>query len=223
MAETISRFTRSLRRLVWLAAFLFVLQMIGVVVGLPAPLCDWLYAKDLQPNETPHTVVVLGGGGVPSSSTLLRLYCAAEFGRSLTGATFIVSLPADQNPDEASVGRMRDELVLRGIPASRIRMETRGTSTRHQAVNVRSLLGDEARHQPLVVVTSGFHMRRSVLAFRAVGFSNVRGELAAGADVEADLGWFTGLRYGIWKNWELQAELVRELCALAFYKLRGWA
>ncbi len=64
MAETISRFVRTFRRLVWLAALLFVLQMIGAIVGLPRPLCDWLHAKDLQPNETPRAVVVLG---IPAS------------------------------------------------------------------------------------------------------------------------------------------------------------
>jgi uncharacterized SAM-binding protein YcdF (DUF218 family) len=117
---------------------------------------------------------------------------------------------------------MRDELVMRGIPASQIRMETRGTSTRHQAVNIRSLLGDEARQQPLVVVTSGFHVRRAVLAFRAVGFTNVRGLHAGGVDVEADLGWFTGLRYGVWNNWAKEAELMRELFAMVVYKVSGW-
>jgi len=222
MAENVSRFVRILRHLVWVAAVLFALQLIFAVVGLPRPLCDWLSAKDLQPRETPRTIVVLGGGGVPSASTLMRLYYAAEFGRSLTGVTFVVSLPADEKPDEAGVGRMRGELVMRGIPASQIQMETRGLSTRHQAVNIHSLLGDEARQQPLVVVTSGFHMRRAVLAFRASGFTNVRGLLAANIDAEADFGWFTGLRYGVWNNWAGEAELTRELLALAAYKLRGW-
>lgn len=222
MGKEGSSVMRTVRRLVWLAALLFALQMIGAVVGLPRPLCDWLRAKDLQPHEMPRTIVVLGGGGVPSQSTLIRLYYAAEFGRSLTGAAFIVSLPADEKPDEASVGRMRNELVMRGIPASQIQMETRGTSTRHQAVNIRSLFGDEARHQPLVVVSSGYHLRRAVLAFQKAGFTNARGLLAANVDVEADLGWFTGLRYGVWNNWAAEAELVRELIALAAYKLRGW-
>jgi len=89
-------------------------------------------------------------------------------------------------------------------------------------VNIRALLGDEARQQPLVVVTSGFHVRRAVLAFREVGFPNVRGLLAASVDAEADLGWFTGLRYGIWRNLASEAELMRELIAFATYKLRGW-
>ncbi len=222
MGENSSRFIHLLRRFVWTAALLFVLQLIFAIVGLPRPLCDWLHAKDLQPIETPHTIVVLGGGGVPSASTLLRLYYAAEFGRGLTGVTFVVSLPADEKPDEASVGRMRNELVTRGIPASQIRMETRGLSTRHQAVNIGSLLGDKARQKPIVVVTSGYHIRRAVLAFRAAGFTNVRGLLAANVEAEADFGWFTGLRYGVWNNWAQEAELMRELIVLMFYKLHGW-
>jgi uncharacterized SAM-binding protein YcdF (DUF218 family) len=222
MAENTSRFVRTFRQLVWLAAVLFVLQMLGAIIGLPRPLCRWLNALDLQPNETPRTIVVLGGGGVPSMSTLIRLYYAAELGRGCTGTTFIVSLPADEKPDEASVGRMRNELIMRGIPESQIRMETRGTSTRQQAVNTRSLLGDEARHQPLVVVSSHYHVRRAVLAFRAVGFTRVRGLFAGNIEPEADLGWFTGLRYGVWNTWAHEPELVRELIAFAAYKLRGW-
>lgn len=222
MPATASGATRAYRWLVRVAAALFALQLLGAIVGLPRPVGDWLHAKDLRPRETPRAIVVLGGGGVPSPSTLLRLYCAAEYGRSFTGVTFIVSLPADERPDEASVGRMRDELILRGIPASQIQMETRGLNTRQQAVNIRSLLGEARRHEPLVVVTSGFHVRRAVLAFRKAGFTHVRGLHATSADVEADLGWFTGLRYGIWKNWAGQIDFVRELLALAVYKLRGW-
>jgi uncharacterized SAM-binding protein YcdF (DUF218 family) len=219
---TNSRLRFLLRNLVRLAAALLGLQLVFAITGPPRALRDWLVGKGLEPRETPRTIVVLGGGGIPSESSLIRLYHAAQYGAGMTGTTFIVSLPADENPDANSVGRMRGELVLRGIPATQIRMETRGLGTRDQAVNIRSLLGESARQEPLVVVTSGYHVRRAVLAFRAAGFTNVRGLHAASIEAEADFGLFAWLRYGLWNNLACEADIMRELIALAFYKLRGW-
>ena len=143
---------------------MFALQLFVAITGPPRVLTDWLTCKKLQPQETPRNIVVLGGGGIPSTTSLVRLYYAAEYGRGLTGTVFVVSLPANIDPERASVGRMRDELVMRGIPAAQIRMETRGLGTRDEAVKVRELLGEAALSEPLVVVSSEFHLRRAVLA-----------------------------------------------------------
>ena len=221
MAENGSKFRRSARHIVWVAAAMFALQLIVAVTGPPHVLTDWLTCKKLQPRETPRNIVVLGGGGIPSTTSLVRLYYAAEYGRGLTGTVFVVSLPASVDPEHASVGRMRDELVMRGIPAARIRMETRGLGTRDEAVRVRELLGDEALPEPLVLVSSEFHLRRAVLAFRRVGFANVRGLQADDVGAEAEFR-FANLRYGIWGNFAREAVIMRELIALLFYKLCGW-
>jgi len=217
-----SRFARWTRRVAWGAAAVFVVQCIMALTGPPRALVDWLTCENLKPQETPRTIVVLGGGGIPSTSSLIRLYYAAEYGRNMTGTTFVVSLPSNIDPERASVGRMRDELVMRGIPASRIRMETRGLGTRDEAVKVRELLGEATIHEPVVVVSSEFHLRRAVLAFRRAGFSNVRGLYADNIGAEADFR-FAGLRYGVWNNLSRQAAIMRELIALAVYKVCGWA
>jgi uncharacterized SAM-binding protein YcdF (DUF218 family) len=200
-------------------AALFLLQLALAVTGLPRGLTDWLNGQDSRPQQPPSTIVVLGGGGMPSDSTLIRLYYAAQLGQGLTGVTYIVALPAGNDAEHESVGRMRDELVLRGVPASAVRMETRGRNTHEQAVNVRAL----GVAEPVAVVSSGYHVRRAVLAFRAAGFGNVVGYNAGNVDPEGDLGWFTGLRYGVWGSWSRQAIVLRELIALAAYKLCGWA
>ncbi len=207
----------------WVAALLFAVQLVLAMAGPPASLTDWLRGKGLEPSETPRTIVVLGGGGMPSDSTLLRLYRAAEYGHGFTGAAFVVALPADGDPNTSGVGRMRDELVLRGIPSERIRLETEGRSTHEQAVKTRALLGDEFANAPLVVVSSGYHVRRAVQSYRAAGFGNVGGLAATNKDNEAHPGLFAWLRYGLWGNLAAQAEIMRELLALAAYKLRGWA
>lgn len=216
------RARRILRGLVVAAAALFVLQIVFALTGPPDCLTDWLKGKQFAPNETPRVIVVLGGSGIPSESGLIRTYHAAEIGRGLTGTTFVVSLPTEENPDTSSVGRMRDELVLRGVPAAAILMETTGLNTHEQAVNVRQLLGDTVLHEPVVVVTSGYHMRRAVLCFREAGFTNVTGSLAESVGAEYDPGAWAWLRYGIWGNMAREAEIARELTALLAYKVRGW-
>lgn len=213
---------RLLQRLWRVAGWLFVAQVVFAVTGPPFWLTNWLNAKAPVPTVTPRYIVVLGGGGIPSGSSLIRSYYAAEFGRALTGTTFVVALPTDGNPEHSSVGRMRDELVLRGIPAAKILMESRGLNTREQARNVGTLLGPAALTQPVLVVSSEYHLRRALLYFRKVGFTQLAGLNAAGTGTEADPGGWAGLRYGVWNNLVVEIKMLRELAGLAAGRLMGW-
>jgi uncharacterized SAM-binding protein YcdF (DUF218 family) len=213
---------RVARTLDAIAAIFFLLLVVLALSGPPQGIVDWLEMPELVPQETPHTIVILGGGGIPSGSTLLRTYCAAQYGKNLTDTTFIVSLPADGNPETSSVGRMRDELVMRGVPATAIRMEYRGLNTREQAVNIQHLLGPEAIDQPILIVTSGYHMRRAVSCFRRLGFTQVSGLLASEIGAEAEIGPWGLLRYGMWANLEREIGILRELAALEAYNVEGW-
>ena len=211
------------RRLWQGAGVLFLAQLLLAVAGTPPGLEDWLNGVACYPREIPRYVVVLSGGGIPSESSLIRAYYAAQFGRGLTGTTFVVAMPADQDPEHNSVGRFRDELVLRGIPADRILMETHGRNTSEQAGNIRQLIGAAALQDPLVVVTSGFHVRRAMLCFRKQGFARVAGLDAASIGAEADPGWFAFLRYRFWSHLRSQIAIIRELSAIVGYKVCGWA
>jgi uncharacterized SAM-binding protein YcdF (DUF218 family) len=165
---------------------------------------------------------VLGGEGIPSESGLMRTYCAAHLGHQYPAARLICALPADGNPDTSSVGRMRDELVLRGVARERVALETRARNTHEQSVAVRAMLGEAALGEPLLVVTSPSHARRALLCFRKAGFRKVGCEAAIGTDAEADMGRHVFLRYGFWNMLEAQVRFARELTAMAVYKLRGW-
>ena len=204
-----------------LATLLFTLQVGIAVVGVPGSLYRWIATRNEGLRGTPGTIVVLGGG-IPSESGLIRTYYAAEYGRGLMGTTFIVALPTDADPDTSSVGRMRDELVLRGIPRDAIRMETAGLNTYEQARNVRRMLGDAALDEPLLVVTSPTHARRSLLCFRKVGFRAVGCRPAENTEQEADPGRWTWERYGFWITLVLEVNIVRELSAMLVYKAQGW-
>jgi uncharacterized SAM-binding protein YcdF (DUF218 family) len=210
------------RILAFIAIVVFLLQILLAVTGPPQGIVDWLEMPELAPRETPRNIVVLGGGGIPSGSSLLRTYYAAQYGKNLTGTTFVVALPADGNPETSSVGRMRDELVFRGVPLSAIRMEYHGLNTHEQAVNVQRLLGPAALDQPILIVTSGYHMRRAVACFRNLGFTKVEGLLASEIGAEAEIGPWGWLRYGAWANLERGIRVLRELAALAAYKFEDW-
>ena len=101
-------------------------------------------------------------------------------------------------------------------------MEHEALNTHEQAEAIATLLGPDALDAPLVVVTSPFHVRRSFLCFRKVGFTNVTGLAAHDVTAEADFGGRVRLRYGFWDALETEIHFTREVVALLYYKLRGW-
>jgi uncharacterized SAM-binding protein YcdF (DUF218 family) len=210
------------RTLVRISAALFLVQ-----IALATPLLDgiiesWLKVADAGVMEIPEYIVVLGGGSIPSNTGLMRTYYGATHSIAFPDATVIVALPADEDPETSSVGRMRDELVLRGVPASSILMETKGRNTHEQAERIRAMLGPGAIDAPVHIVTERSHLRRSVLCFRKAGFSRVFGIGTHSTGADADVGAGTFLRYTLWTNLQLQIRVLREMIATGVYKLRGW-
>jgi uncharacterized SAM-binding protein YcdF (DUF218 family) len=246
----VPRAIRALARLLAAAAAAaFGLQIALAFLGLPTPLTAWLGGRGLELREAPRYVVVAGGSGIPSETGLMRTYYAGLAGTAYTDAVFVVCLPAYRDPAQASVGRMRQELALRGIPDSRIRLESAGMNTHEQAANVRALLGDEALDRPVLIVTSPYHVRRAVLCFRKAGFSRCGGLPAHTVSAENDMDALSPLpftpsppgaagehplatryrqtapmpvRYWFWQNLSGQVWYFRELGSLVLYWMRGW-
>jgi len=205
-----------------IASTAFTVQILVALIGIPSCFQRWITAQDVAIAEVPHYVVVLGGGGIPSETGLIRTYYAAEYGRGATGATFIVALPSDGDPGCTSVGRMRDELIMRGVRADSILMEFRGRNTYEQACNIAEMLGSAAHEAPTLIVTSPSHARRAVLCFRKAGFRKLGCQIADNTGAEADMGRWTFERYGFWSILTREIEYLRELVAMAYYKLRRW-
>lgn len=204
-------------------ALAFAAQVGLAITGLPRPVRDWFFAAAETPGDSRvHTIVVFGGGGMPSETSLIRAYWAAQCATQRPDATVVVALPTDGDPETSSVGRLRDELVLRGVLRTAIRMECRGRNTYEQAKGIRQLLGETALQEPVLVVTSPYHMRRCILCLRKQGFARVAARPAQDFSAEADPGLWEPARYAFWARLQLHILLVRELCALAVYKLRGW-
>lgn len=117
--------------------------------------------------------IVLGlalENGKPTDDLISRLDTAEAFLRDNPGATLILTggNPGEDGRTEAAV--MRDILAERGVAEERMRLEDRAETTTENFLNVARMVdpGD-----PIVLISSGYHMDRAVRIARRAGFSNV--------------------------------------------------
>jgi uncharacterized SAM-binding protein YcdF (DUF218 family) len=238
---------RILRMTLLVAGSIFLL-LVGLAFT-PAPFWIWygMGVKKAGIHRPPDYIVVMGGGGMPSESGLMRCWYAAKVANHFTRAHIIIALPGDTGDSLSSVTQMKEELILRGIAPQRILFEDSGTNTRAQALNIwssrvtRHLSPDSSfviRHSSILLVTSPEHLYRAVLAFQKVGFLKVDGVPAFEKTIEADLNfsarklgarhWVPDvgenitIRYQFWLHLEYELLVLREYFALAYYKLQGW-
>ncbi len=232
----------------------FLLRLIGgllklagfcalVLFGLcftpyPWQACRWLATDPVRLSVPPNYIVVLGGGGIPSETGLMRCYAAAAQARLYADARIIVALPVDGDYAGSSAEKMKDELVLRGVAAERIAHETEGRNTREQAVKTAALIVPDPAATPVLLVTSPVHLKRALLSFRKTGFGNIEGAARFGESIEADMtydardldadrpapgvGQSLFLRYQFWTNLMYELRAAHEGCALAYYWWMGW-
>lgn len=91
-------------------------------------------------HRPPDYIVVLGGGGMPSESGLMRCWYTAKAADRFPRSLVIVALPGDTTDPQSSINGMKDELILRGIAPERILFEDSGTNTRAEALLVKLLI-----------------------------------------------------------------------------------
>lgn len=234
------RLARTVRALLCLAGC----AAIGVAslgfTNVPWRIMEALAHGGYAVTQAPDWIVVLGGGGIPSESGLIRCYYGAQLALEYEEARVLVCLPADGDPESGSVGKMKRELVMRGVPEHRIGMESQGRSTREQALRVADLLGEGFAEQSVLLVTSDEHVKRAVLSFRKAGFHRVAGSASHAVSAEADMvvpdGGLGGrggalaaavqrslaARYQYWDRMGYLVRCAREGTALAYYWMRGW-
>ena len=199
----------------------------------------WLGTHNADLEMEPELIVLLGGGGMPSADGLMRCYHAAKVADHHSDAFVVIAVPADTalNEDSPELLMCR-ELSMRGIDSTRIFYERDGVNTITQAKNLYAMLGPElAQSSGIRLVTSPEHMYRSVAVFRKTGFRYVGGQPSFETDIkeqmlikkrkkgdetEKDALKALSLRYNMWNYLKYEITVLRELCAIAYYKLRGW-
>ncbi len=139
------------------------------------------YAETLPPSFAPRTTIVLMGGGtdrrhgqlVPKSDSMPRIAAAARVYRQCraTGASCRVILSGGdpQHHGQAEADNYAPYVVAQGVAPADLTRENKSLNTYQNAQNVAAILGN-AHDTALIVITSAYHMRRSVLAFKAFGY-----------------------------------------------------
>ena len=140
----------------------------------------------------PRTTFILLGGGtehdpqkrlipkydsVPKFAATADLYHACQ--RAGDVCRVIVSGGNPQHHEQAEADNYAPFLLARGVSAADLVLENESRNTYQNARNVAGIV-QPARDETLVLITSAYHMRRSLLAFNAFGLdtqaftSNVR-------------------------------------------------
>jgi uncharacterized SAM-binding protein YcdF (DUF218 family) len=199
-----------------MAAVGVVATMMIILALTSAPFWIWygMGVKKAGIHRPPDFIVVMGGGGMPSESGLMRCWYASKVANHFNRARVIIALPGDTRDSLSSLNQMKKEMVLRGISPERIMFEDSGTNTRAEAINIFKLISNiECRisnierkknssqvpsysslnsslvigHWSLLIVTSPEHLYRAVLTFKKAGFVKVDGVPAFEKTIEADL------------------------------------
>jgi uncharacterized SAM-binding protein YcdF (DUF218 family) len=218
---------RILKYILFFFGCLFLILFIFCLTSAPFRTWYSLGTKHAGIHRPPEFIVVLGGGGMPSESGLMRTWYAARLGNHFSTSKIIIALPGDTVDSLSSVYQMKEELILRGISGKRISFESLGTNTRAQALNIKTLITNYeitclpagrritnksspasntvswdkriAAISSILIITSPEHLYRAVLAFRKAGFVLVDGLPAFETAIESELSFDDRLLGG--KKW----------------------
>ncbi len=229
--------------------FLRILRTIFALIGLCFTACvvlalteqpfwgyHWLGTSKSELHWKPETIILLGGGGMPSESNLMRCWYAEKAAKSFPDVALIIAIPGDTSDSLSTPRLVKKELVMRGLNPKNIRFENEATNTRGQALNCKRTIKMQSS---ILLVTSPEHARRSVLCFQKAGFEKVNclpafenaleadltfndNNLGGNKTILPDVGGNTNMRYQIWNHLKYEILIAREMMALAYYKLRGW-
>lgn len=192
------------------------------------------YNLGQDPNDdvevsNPQLVMMFGGAGMPSEDNLMRLYHTAALARHFDVPVLLV------HPEDSLCQAEMTRLLRQGGIDSILYM-TEGANTRSQAVELMNAY-PELSEKELIVVTSPEHVRRTVKCLNKVGFRNTISKAAYPATVDFDLSLkkqklggneaipsveSVKMRYTFFNYLKLEITCLREYCALAYYKIKGW-
>ncbi len=226
---------RLLKYVLFASGFVFILMLILSFTSLPFYWHRWL-GESMQTassiRKQPSHIVMLGGGGMPSESNLIRLYYSAQLAKEFPDAKLVIAHP----PDSSVSVQMVRFLEGFGVVMSRISFSHEGTNTRAQVMGLSKIL--QNKKTAFALVTAPENMRRSVLSFYKVGYQKVLAVPAfenamfidldydfrkiGGRSYVPDVSASDGLRYDFWNYLKLEIICIREMVALAYYRMNGW-
>ena len=132
--------------------------------------------------------------GKPGSDLLGRLDTARKYLEKYPDAHLVLT---GGNPDESGrteAAAMRDILTELGVPEDRLLLEDKAGSTRENFANTAAMLSED---EPVVLISSNYHMDRAVRTAESAGFSQVM-RLPAPSNI---------LTFGSNVMWEVNSDL----------------
>ncbi|MCJ7511765.1 MAG: YdcF family protein [Anaerolineales bacterium] len=178
-----------------------------------------------------RAVVVLSGGTASfegaagrveslSEATALRLLEGARLYKMLDQPWVVLSggPPGDDGLATPEAVAMERELVRLGVPEERILVEMTSADTHAQAQQIKPLLNSRGVEE-FVLVTSGWHLRRSLGAFAREGMHPIP-SAAFGRSIGEEAAGLTFLPSE--SSLARSRDMAREVLALVYYRLRGW-
>ncbi|MBI5375846.1 MAG: YdcF family protein [Candidatus Schekmanbacteria bacterium] len=114
---------------------------------------------------------------------------------------------------------MREAMIELGIPADAIINENESRNTHENAVCVKKLMDEKKLRKKILLVTSAFHMPRSVSIFRKEGFDVI----PAPADYlveDSEYSWYYFMPRP--ENLIYSTIAIKEFIGMAVYRAMGW-
>lgn len=224
---------KSLLVLLLISGSISLFMLILAFTDLPYNAYHALAVRKDTLTAPPKAIVIMGGAGMPSPNTLMRLHHGAEAANEFKKASVILAMPANKYASDSlrQLKLMAEELNIKGISRGRIIFEPRGYNTHTQAMQISKMLDHQSS---LLIISSPEHMYRAIASFRKLGFSNVGGR--AGFEVPSDEDRLKSnqdedededlqnldLRYNLWSYLQYEIIVMREYAAISYYWFKGW-
>jgi len=218
---------------------LFLILLILSFTTLPYWGYYWLGTSKSKITEKPEYIILLGGGGMPSESSLMRVFYVFRAAKESPESRIVISIPGNPEDSTSTARQVAAELISKGIARQRILYEQIATNTRSEALHLQQFNGENLTSKAILLVTSPEHTRRAVMVFEKAGFTHVSALPTFENAIEAnlffdddmlggnktlvpDIGGNTEVRYQFWNHLKYEILIAREFAALTYYKLRGW-
>ena len=123
--------------------------------------------------ENCRDAVVLGMAledGKPTRDLVLRVNAAAEYLSKHPESVLILTGGKTGNTDRTEAGVMKKILIESGVPEEKIELEEQAATTVENFVNVGRMTGFA---DPIALITSNYHMYRSMKIARRAGFMDI--------------------------------------------------
>ena len=137
--------------------------------------CSVLYVGSNDSTDAADAIVVMGAAqydGRPSPQLAARLDHALLLFRE--GRAPLIAVSGGKRPGDryTEAEASRRYLRARGVPEARILLEATGASTWESVANLSPVLRSEGARK-VIVVTDRYHLQRTLLSVREVGFSAI--------------------------------------------------